>query len=82
MPRPKKIPTEQLDKIKALEARLEKYALAGELKRAKLVLDELKRLLRPLYHEARLLEGYLKIYEAALESWQLDTAKRGFQFVS
>ena len=81
MPRPKKIPTKQLEHIKALEAQLEKYALAGELNRAKLVLNELRDLCRPFHHEARLLEGYLKLYEAALESWNLDTAKRGFQFV-
>lgn len=81
MPRPTKIPPEKLNHVKVLEAQLEKYALAGELKRAKLALDKLKGLLKPHHHEARLLEGYLKLYEAALESWQLDTAKRGFQFV-
>lgn len=81
MPRPMKIPPKQLYHVKALEAQLEKYALAGELKRAKLVLDKLKGILKSYHHEARLLEGYLKLYEAALESWQLDTAKRGFQFV-
>lgn len=81
MPIPEKIPEKQLERVKSLEKQLEKYALSGDLIKAKLALDELKNILSRYNHSARILQGYLKLYEAALETWQLDTAKRGFQFV-
>jgi len=81
MPRPQKIPPDKIELVKTLDLRLDKLLFAGELKRAKLVLDELKGILRSYHHEARIMQSYLRLLEAALDSWQLDIAKRGFQFV-
>lgn len=81
MPIPKKIPKTQLNRVKELEGVLELYASAGNLKKAKLALNELKEILSKYGHDARIMQGYLKLYEAALESWDLDLAKRGFRFV-
>jgi hypothetical protein len=33
------------------------------------------------HHKHRVLEAYLKLYESALEAWDIDVAKRGFEFV-
>lgn len=81
MPIPRKLPKTQLDRVKGLEEVLDIYASAGNLRKAKLALNELKEILRKYDHDARIMHGYLKLYEAALESWDLNTAKRGFQFV-
>ena len=81
MPRPIRIPDQKLARVKELEVVLEKYASAGNLKKAKIALDELKGILGKYHHDARIMQGYLKLYEAALESWDLNLAKRGFQFV-
>lgn len=70
-----------MERVKALEVRLDVLASTGKLKPAKLVLDELKTILQKYHHNARVMQGYLKLYEGALETWQLDIAKRGFQFV-
>ena len=72
---------QHLDRVHRLEQRLEAAAADGDLTRAKRALDELKPILERHYHKARILQAYLKLYEAALEAWNLDVAKRGFEFV-
>ena len=81
MTRPLKIPERQLERVRWLEDQLERAARAGELNKAKVALDDLKPILNKYHHTARLLQAYLKLYEGALESWNLDVAKRGFEFV-
>ncbi len=81
MAKPQKIPKKQLERVHKLELQLEKHVMAGDLKRAKLVLNSLKEILTKYNHNARIQQAYLKLYEGALETWDLDLAKRGLQFV-
>ena len=81
MPRPIKLPEKQLTRVHELEKRFSYHLSNGSLRESKIILDELKGILYPYHHNARVLENYLKLYEVALESWQIDLAKRGFQFV-
>ena len=81
MPSPKKIPPDQLARVRSLEDVLVRAASAGNLKKAKLALNDLRTILETYGHGARLLQNYLKLYEAALESWDLGLAKRGFRIV-
>lgn len=81
MPIPVKLPKEQLVRVHALESRFSAELKKGNLKGAKLILNDLKYILNAYYHEARVLENYLKLYEAALETWQISIAIKGFQFV-
>lgn len=81
MPVPSKIPEEQLKRVRALESRFQQELEAGNLKKAKLVFDQVKDILAIYNHDARMMQGYLQMYEAALELWELDLAKRGFRFV-
>lgn len=81
MARPKKIPTGQLEVVRSLEDQLEQAAREGKLIDAKTKLDNLKPILNKYNHHARLLQAYLKLYEGALESWNLGVAKRGLEFV-
>lgn len=81
MPRPIKIPEKQIEKIQRLEKSLLDFSSAGNLEKAKIVLDEMKPILNRYHHKARLLQAYLVLYEGALEIWNLDIAKRGFDFV-
>lgn len=78
---PSKIPKETLKKVQVLEARFRDYLSAGNLKKAKLALNELNKILSGYGHNARIMQAYLMFYEAALEQWEIDLAKRGFQFV-
>lgn len=81
MPRPKKIPEQEIDIIKSFEKTILEASSIGELKRAKIALDKVKPILNRYHHKARLLQLYLVLYEGALENWDLDLAKRGFDFV-
>jgi len=81
MARPVKIPEQQLDRVRRLEEILTAAAESGELKKAKVALDDLKPILERFHHHHRIHEAYLKLYESALEAWDLLTAKQGFQFV-
>lgn len=81
MPIPVKLPKEQLARVHELESRFSVELKKGNLKNAKLILNDLKEILSAYYHEARILENYLKLYETALETWQIPVAIKGFQFV-
>ena len=81
MPIPIKLPKEQLARVHDLESRFSAELKKGNLKGAKSILNELKKILSAYFHEARVLENYLKLYEAALETWQIPVAIKGFQFV-
>lgn len=81
MPLPVKIPKKQLARVHDLESRFSGELKKGNLKSAKLILNDLKEILKVYFHEARILENYLKLYETALESWQISIAIKGFQFV-
>lgn len=81
MPRPERIPEKQKERIYRLEKILEQSAWVGNLEKAKVALDDLKPILIRYNHKARLLQAYLILYEGALDSWNLDLAKRGFQYV-
>nr|WP_320116525.1 hypothetical protein [uncultured Desulfuromonas sp.] len=81
MGRPQKIPASQLKRVHRLELMLEEAANNGELEKAKLALDELKVILSKFDHRARILQGYLKLYEASLEAWELGIAQKGFEYV-
>ncbi|WP_243371694.1 hypothetical protein [Geotalea sp. SG265] len=81
MSRPIKIPEQQLERVHRLENILADAAESGDLKKAKMALDDLRPVLERYQHRHRVLEAYLKLYESALEAWDLDTAKQGFSFV-
>lgn len=81
MSKPEKIPEQQLDRVHRLEDILAAAAESGDLKKAKLALDDLRPILERYQHNHRVLEAYLKLYESALEAWDLDIAKQGFSFV-
>jgi hypothetical protein len=81
MARPQKIPAIQLNRVHRLEQKLDEAASKGELEKAKLALNELKIVLGKFDHQARILQGYLKLYESALEVWELGLAKRGLEHV-
>ena len=81
MARPRKIPEQQLARVHRLEAILSAATEAGDLPRAKIALDDLRPILERYHHNHRVLEAYLMLYETALEAWDLDLAKRGFEFV-
>jgi hypothetical protein len=81
MPQKIKIPATQLARVRDLEDSLTRAANSGDLRKAKLALDDLKSILQKYHHESRLFENYLRLYEAALEHWDLALAKRGFRFV-
>lgn len=81
MSRPIKIPEQQLERVHRLENILAAAAESGDLKKAKIALDDLRPILERYQHKHRALEAYLKLYESALEAWDLDTAKQGFSFV-
>ena len=81
MPRPKRIPPIQLERVRALEERFLKAVSSGDLQKAKLILNDLKPILEEHHHEHRLLENYLRLYEGALEAWNLPIAKRGLESV-
>ncbi|WP_129126630.1 hypothetical protein [Geomonas oryzae] len=81
MSRPIKIPEQQLERVHRLENILATAAESGDLKKAKIALDDLRPILERYQHKHRVLEAYLKLYESALEAWDLDTAKQGFSFV-
>lgn len=79
--RPAPIPESVLRRVRDIEGRLESHAVRGNLQSAKRALNELKPVLKQYNHNARLYAAYLRLYEAALESWTLGTAERGFNFV-
>ena len=81
MARPRKIPEQQLARVHRLEAILSAATEVGDLPRAKIALDDLRPILERYHHNHRVLEAYLMLYETALEAWDLDLAKRGFEFV-
>jgi hypothetical protein len=81
MARPQKIPERQLARVHRLEAILSAATESGELKKAKIALNDLRPILERYNHKHRVLEAYLMLYETALEAWDLDLAKRGFEFV-
>lgn len=81
MANPKKIPKGQLERVRRLEQALSSHAGRGDLRAAKVALDELKTILNPYGHRARLMQNYMVLYEAALEKGDLGVAKRGFEFV-
>lgn len=81
MPKPLKIPENQLARVYRLEKLFEKALSSGNLKKARLALNDLKDILEKYHHNARILQAYLKLYETALEAWNIELAKRGFQFV-
>ncbi|MBI2353738.1 MAG: hypothetical protein HYV06_01700 [Deltaproteobacteria bacterium] len=81
MARPIKIPEQHLERVRRLEGILATAAESGDLTRAKVALNDLKPILERFHHHHRIHEAYLKLYEAALEAWDLLTAKQGFQFV-
>ncbi|HLM03179.1 MAG TPA: hypothetical protein VK400_19155 [Pyrinomonadaceae bacterium] len=81
MPRPEKIPEKQKERIYRLEKIIEQSASVGNLEKAEIALSDLKPILNRYHHKARLLQSYLVFYEGALESWNLELAKRGFQYV-
>ena len=81
MPAPIKLPKQQLKRVHELESRFNEELRKGNLKSAKLILNNLKDILKTHFHAARLLENYLKLYETAMESWQISLARKGFEFV-
>lgn len=81
MPVPSKIPEEQLKRVRVLESQFQQKLESGDLKKAKLIFDQVKDILSVYNHDARMMQGYLQLYETALELWELDLAKRGFRFV-
>lgn len=81
MPQMLKIPPRQLSRVRELERSLLNSAHSRDLKKAKLALNDLKSILEKYNHRGRLYENYLRLYEAALEHWDLNLAKNGFRFV-
>ena len=81
MTRPIKIPEQQLIRVRRLEEILSAAAECGDITKAKVALDDLKPILERYHHKHRVQEAYLKLYESALEAWDLGLAKRGFEFV-
>lgn len=81
MPIPRSLPKDAAAIARELEYRLEQQLLAGNLKSAKLVLNELRQLLSAYDHNARIMRAYLRLYETALDLWNLRLAKKGFEFV-
>lgn len=81
MTRPRKIPEQQLARVRRLEDILSAATECGDLTRAKIALNDLRPILERYHHSHRVLQAYLMLYETALEAWDLDLAKRGFDFV-
>lgn len=81
MSRQKKIPESEKQKVQELEKRILENSQIGNLQKAKRALNDLRPILEKYDQKARLLQGYLYLYEGALESYDLEVAKRGFQFV-
>lgn len=81
MPSPTKLSDNQLERVNRLEKNLAKAARQRDLKLAKLCLNDLRPILERHNNTPRLLENYLILYEAALELWELDVARVGFEFV-
>lgn len=76
-----RIPTKLVERVAKLESDVLRAAEHGRLEQAKVAINELRPILEQYGQRSRLLESYLFLYEGALENGDLDTAKRGFQFV-
>lgn len=76
-----KIPQKIRPRVAKLEQEILDQSQRGNLAAAKLSLNDLRPILERYGQKARLLQAYLYLYEGALQSGELETAKRGFQFV-
>jgi hypothetical protein len=71
----------QKRRLKVLEPALREAVKLGKYERAKLLTHEIQELLRPTGHETRLLQDKNWLFEAALESGNIEFAISGFQGV-
>ena len=79
MPRPPNLTEIQKKRLRILEPALREAARLGDLPKAKKVVHDLQKLLRPTGHEARLAQSKNWLFEAAMEAGELDYAKQGFK---
>jgi len=73
-----KIPDNLTSRVTRLEQAVVKMSQEGNLVSAKESLNDLRPILEKYGQNSRLLQSYLRLYEGALESHQLETARDGF----
>ena len=71
----------QKRRLKLLEPALRQAVKLGKYERAQLLTHEIQDVLRPTGHETRLMQAKNWLFEAALESGNLEFAISGFQGV-
>lgn len=69
----------QKRRLKILEPALRDAVKVGNFERAKLITYEIQEVLRPTGHETRLMQAKNWLFEAALESGNIEFAISGFQ---
>lgn len=78
MSRPPILTDDQKEKLNRLEPSLREAAKKGDYSSAKRITHEIQNILRPTGHETRLMQAKNWLFEAALESGEIDTAIPGF----
>lgn len=73
-----KLTKEQKKKLHEFEPALHRAVKRGDYQSAKKVAFDIQKLLRPTGHETRLMKSKNLLFEAAMESGELDTAMSGF----
>lgn len=81
MKRPPALTDSQKRRLNVLEPALRQAVKLGKYERAKLLTHEIQDVLRPTGHETRLMQAKNWLFEAALESGNLEFAISGFQGV-
>lgn len=78
MSRPPNLTKEQIEKLSRLEPALRQSAKIGDYQKAKSIAHDIQNVLRPTGHETRLMQAKNWLFEAALESGEINVAKTGF----
>ena len=77
MPNPPKLTDNQRKELRDLEPRLADAARFGNLPEAKRITGDIKRVLEPTGHDARLRKAKLRLFEAAMEAGEYNFAETG-----
>lgn len=79
MKNPPKLTQEQKNKLRIYESKLKNAVYKGNFEYAKEIVYDIQNMLRPTGHETRLMKSKNWLFEAALESGELDIAESGFR---
>lgn len=78
MPVPPKLTEPQKERLRVLEPALRDAARRGDYETAKRHTMDIQQILRPTGHESRLMQAKNWLFEAAMESGNLEVAESGF----